>query len=226
MDPKSITEMALMGKGDSAKQAKEFLINQVKETMPDPTKLAEKMPSAADLKAQYAKMSTDLNATPEGLTKLKSQLDAQTAKEAEAAKPKAGQVGFVTEQKKQMENMFASIGGGSGGILGDLFNPKIIDAKAAEANKAKIAEQATPKISAPVVKPEPKPETKPEPKPEAESKAAEKKAEKEIGIKDLNDQLIKLNTNMMKLISHTETTANASEKTAKHSAKATGNRFA
>ena len=197
MDPKSITEMALMGKGDSAKQAKEFLMNQVKETMPDPTKLAEKMPSAADLKAQYAKMSTDLNATPEGLTKLKSQLDAQTAKEAEAAKPKAGQVGYIAEKKKDMENMFGKIGG-------DMFNPVIKDPKQAEINKAKFAEEDKKKAEEDKKKEEPKKEEKP------------KTAEHEVTIKDLNDQLIKLNSNITKLVSHGEVTADATTKAAKN----------
>jgi len=197
MDPKAITEMALMGKGDSAKQAKEFLMNQVKETMPDPTKLAEKMPSAADLKAQYAKMSTDLNATPEGLTKLKSQLDAQTAKEAEAAKPKAGQVGYIAEKKKDMENMFGKIGG-------DMFNPVIKDPKQAEINKAKFAEEDKKKAEEDKKKEEPKKEEKP------------KTAEHEVTIKDLNDQLIKLNSNITKLVSHGEVTADATTKAAKN----------
>jgi hypothetical protein len=121
----------------------------------------------------------------------------------------------VGDKKKQMEGMFANIGG-AGGILGDMFNPKIIDTKLAEANKAKLAE---------VKKEEPKPApvaAKP-----AETKPAETKpANTEIGIKDLNDQLKMLNMNMLKLIGHSETISGASEKTAKNSAKATGNRYA
>jgi hypothetical protein len=118
------------------------------------------------------------------------------------------------EIKSQMEGMFSKIGGG-GGILGDMFNPKIIDTKLAEANKAKLAE---------VKKEEPKPPT-PAAKP-VEKPAESKPANAEIGIKDLNDQLKMLNMNMLKLISHSETISGASEKTAKNSAKATGNRYA
>ena len=60
----------------------------------------------------------------------------------------------------------------------------------------------------------------------AEKPADAKPVETDIGIKDLNDQLKMLNMNMLKLISHSETTSAASEKTAKNSAKATGNRYA
>jgi hypothetical protein len=135
------------------------------------------------------------------------------AKVSQEAMPKVGQAGFATEQKKQMEGMFANLG--SGNILGDMFSPKIIDKKLAEANKAKMAD---------VKKEEPKP-APPAPKP-AEKPAEPKPVNTEIGIKDLNDQLKMLNMNMLKLISHSETTSAASEKTAKNSAKATGNRYA
>jgi len=120
----------------------------------------------------------------------------------------------VGDKKKQMEGMFANIGG-AGGILGDMFNPKIIDTKLAEANKAKLAEvkKEEPKATTPAAKP-------------AEKSAESKQTDKEIGIKDLNDQLKMLNMNMLKLISHSETISGASEKTAKNSAKATGNRYA
>lgn len=193
-------------------EAKSFMAKTLGSVIPDPAKLQEKLPSAADLKAQYTKMSTDLNASPEALTKLKAQLDSKVSQDA---MPKAGQPGFATEQKKQMEGMFANIGSG-GGILGDMFNPKIIDTKLAEANKAKLAE---------VKKEEPKPAPAPVAKP-AEKPPEAKPANTEIGIKDLNDQLKMLNMNMLKLISHSETISGASEKTAKNSAKATGNRYA
>ena len=138
----------------------------------------------------------------------------QTAKESATALVKPTSVGKPAEIKSQMEGMFASIGG-AGGILGDMFSPKIIDTKLAEANKAKLAEvkKEEPKPAAPVAKP-------------AEKPADAKPVETDIGIKDLNDQLKMLNMNMLKLISHSETTSAASEKTAKNSAKATGNRYA
>ena len=118
------------------------------------------------------------------------------------------------EIKSQMEGMFSKLGG-AGGMLGDMFNPKIIDTKLAEANKTKLAE---------VKKEEPKPAA-PAPKP-AEKPAETKPANTEIGIKDLNDQLKMLNMNMLKLIDHSETISGSSRKTAKNSAKATGNRYA
>ena len=118
------------------------------------------------------------------------------------------------EIKSQMEGMFSKLGG-AGGMLGDMFNPKIIDTKLAEANKTKLAE---------VKKEEPKPAA-PAPKP-AEKPAETKPANTEIGIKDLNDQLKMLNMNMLKLIDHSETISGSSTKTAKNSAKATGNRYA
>jgi hypothetical protein len=118
------------------------------------------------------------------------------------------------EIKSQMEGMFSKIGG-AGGILGDMFNPKIIDKQLAEANKVKLADvkKEEPKPAAPAAKP-------------AEKPAESKSTDKEIGIKDLNDQLKMLNMNMLKLIGHSETISGASEKTAKNSAKATGNRYA
>jgi hypothetical protein len=76
-----------------------------------------------------------------------------------------------------------------------------------------------------VKKEEPKPAPAPVAKP-AEKPPESKPVNTEIGIKDLNDQLKMLNMNMLKLISHSETISGASEKTAKNSAKATGNRYA
>ena len=138
----------------------------------------------------------------------------ETAKQAVSAIVKPTSSAKPEEMKSQMEGMFSKIGG-AGGMLGDMFNPKVIDSKLAEANKAKLAEvkKEEPKPAAPVAKP-------------AEKPAETKTANTEIGIKDLNDQLKMLNMNMLKLISHSETISGASEKTAKNSAKATGNRYA
>jgi hypothetical protein len=138
----------------------------------------------------------------------------ETSKEVVASFVKSTNIPKPEEMKSQMEGMFSKMGG-AGGMLGDMFNPKIIDTKLAEANKAKLSEV---KKEAP---PAPKPAAAPAPKP-AEAKVADK----EIGIKDLNEQLKMLNMNMLKLISHSETISGASEKTAKNSAKATGNRYA
>ena len=201
------------------------LAAKAKETLtPKP-----KEPGVSDLKEQYAKMSTDLSATPEGLKSLKDKI---TAAEAKANAPKPGDIGFVTEQKKQMESMFASIGGGAGGPLGDMFNPVIKNAKAAEANKAKFAAEEAKNKEKPVPKPDIKKDdatktaetSKPtDTKPKTDANLA--KGDTGVTLKDLNDQLIKLNSNIMQLVSHSETTANSSVKTAKNSAKATGTRW-
>ena len=139
---------------------------------------------------------------------------AETVKAVQEEVKIKGEAAKSVDIKSQMEGMFSKLGG-AGGILGDMFNPKIIDTSLAEANKAKLAE---------VKKEEPKPAT-PAAKP-AEKPAESKPANNEIGIKDLNDQLKMLNMNMLKLIDHSETISGASTKTAKNSAKATGNRYA
>ena len=171
------------------------------------------LPVSSKIEEAKAQMAKTLGGIIPDTSKLQEKIS-NAAKVSQEAMPKADQTGFVTEQKKQLEGMFANIGGG-GGILGDMFNPKIIDKQLAEANKTKIPE---------VKKEEPKP-APPAPKP-AEKPAEPKPVNTEIGIKDLNDQLKMLNMNMLKLISHSETTSAASEKTAKNSAKATGNRYA
>ena len=125
-----------------------------------------------------------------------------------------GQLGAVAEQKKQMENMFSNIGGGS--LMGDMFNPKIIDAKQAEINKAKFAEEDKTKK-------------------EADAKVADAKAKadayggrSEGGVKsanppehaatmnDLNDQLKTLNSMMLRVISNTADMAGHAEKITKN----------
>ena len=125
-----------------------------------------------------------------------------------------GQLGAVAEQKKQMENMFSNIGGGS--LMGDMFNPKIIDAKQAEINKAKFAEEDKTKK-------------------EADAKVADAKAKadayggrSEGGVKsanppehaatmnDLNDQLKTLNSMMLRVISNTADMASHAEKITKN----------
>jgi hypothetical protein len=125
-----------------------------------------------------------------------------------------GQLGAVAEQKKQMENMFSNIGGGS--LMGDMFNPKIIDAKQAEINKAKFAEEDKTKK-------------------EADAKVADAKAKadayggrSEGGVKsanppehaatmnDLNDQLKTLNSMMLRVISNTADMSSHAEKITKN----------
>ena len=122
----------------------------------------------------------------------------------------------------------------SGGLF-DMLNPKIINQKAADLQKAATS-QTAPKTT------------------EAAPKTAEIKAKKELSaeeqeqkrreeynnmakngtgpgtgggeatLKDLKDQLVTLNKNMLQLINHSESTADAAQKTARSTAKATGAR--
>jgi hypothetical protein len=170
---------------------------------------AEEIAAFAEKQASQAGLAETIKVAQEEIkTKVENakQVASAIVKPTASVKPE--------EMKSQMEGMFSKIGGASG-ILGDMFSPKIIDKQLAEANKAKLAE--TKKEEAKPVAPVPKPADKP---------AETKPANTEIGIKDLNDQLKMLNMNMLKLISHSETISGASEKTAKNSAKATGNRYA
>ena len=203
VDPNSPEAQAVRGKIEEAKIQMTRVLGGV---IPDPTKLVEKMPSAADLKAQYAKMSTDLNATPEGLAKLKAQLDAKVSQEAEAAKPKAGQLGYITEKKKDMENMFGNIGG-------DMFNPKIMDAKQAEINKAKFAEEDKKKADEEAKK---KTEAGAKGNEPGKQPAQPKQEEHTATMNDLNDQLKKLNTMMMTLVNNSTQMTTISDKISKN----------
>jgi len=182
----------------------------------------EKEPSAADLKAQYAKMSTDMNATPEGLAALKAKMDAKVAEES-AKKPDG--IGYATQQLDKLTGGFSKIGG-------DMFAPKIVDQKAADAQKAKIAEakaaeakktsEAVPKKS----ESDDKKETEAKKRNPAEvNEGDQKKASAsahDATLKDLNDQLVLLNKHMVELINHSEKSADANAKTAKATQKATG----
>lgn len=121
-------------------------------------------------------------------------------------------IGSVTEQKKQMEDMFTKIGGGS--LMGDMFNPKIIDTKQAEINKAKFAEEDKAKNE----------KQAREKQAEAEKQQASKQqspvpppaASQPATLNDLNEQLKILNSMMLRVISNTANTATHVEKTAKN----------
>ena len=119
------------------------------------------------------------------------------------------------------------------GDLGSMFNPKIINQKAADEQKALT--NAAPKTTdaAPKKEEETKKEADAKAKADADAKAkadADSKAKpaaataKDATLKDLNDQLIALNKHMVQLINHSESTADAAHKTAKSTAKATGAR--
>jgi hypothetical protein len=123
-----------------------------------------------------------------------------------------------------------------GGGLFDMLNPKIINQKAADLQKAATSQtarkttEAAPKTA----------EAEAEKKRRAEYDAMAKKAEDDkksaataprpsagVGdatLKDLKDQLVTLNKNMLQLINHSESTADAAHKTAKSTAKAQGAR--
>lgn len=125
-----------------------------------------------------------------------------------------------------------------GGGLFDMFNPKIINQKAADLQKAATAKTA-PKTTEAAPKAT-EAEAEAEKKRRAEYDAMAKKAEDdkksaataprpsagggEATLKDLKDQLVTLNKNMLQLINHSESTADAAHKTAKSTAKATGAR--
>lgn len=144
------------------------------------------------------------------------------------------------ELQKQFDSSQSKISKTSEGIeksansmLNDMFNPKIIDQKAADAQKAETAKGA-PKTTdaAPKKEEEQKKEAEAKAKADAEAKAKETKpatAQSAGGgdatLKDLKDQLVLLNKHMTQLISHSENTADAASKTAKNSAKTTGSRF-
>jgi len=157
---------------------------------------------------------------------------------------KPGAAGFVTEQANKLTGSFGDIIGGKGGMLGDMFNPKIVNkvsneefAKLTEKSKAEgapkpAATTSAPKTTEAAAKKE---DTKTTGKPgeSEQAKAAAKESNKETPkvktaeatLKDLNDQLIMLNRHMVELINHSATTSDASSKTAKAAAKSTGRAF-
>ena len=123
-----------------------------------------------------------------------------------------------------------------GGGLFDMMNPKIINQKAADLQKAATAKTA-PKTTDAVPKnaeadakqKEADAKAKAAAEAEAKNKPAATAPKPSAGggdatMKDLKDQLVTLNKNMLQLISHSETTADAANKTAKSTAKATGAR--
>jgi hypothetical protein len=127
-----------------------------------------------------------------------------------------------------------SVNPDAGGLF-DMMNPKIINQKAADLQKA-AASQTAPKTTeaAPNAA-----EIKAKEEADAQAKAAadaEVKKEQtatapipsagggDATLKDLKDQLVTLNKNMLQLIDHSESTADASNKTARSTAKATGAR--
>jgi hypothetical protein len=123
----------------------------------------------------------------------------------------------------------------SGGLF-DMLNPKIINQKAADLQKAATSQtapkttEAAPKTAEAEAK---KKEADAQAKATADAEAKSKQTATaprpsagggEATLKDLKDQLVTLNKNMLQLINHSESTADAAHKTAKSTAKATGAR--
>jgi hypothetical protein len=135
----------------------------------------------------------------------------------------------VLESKAEAKEKSAS-----GGLF-DMLNPTIINQKAADLQKAATS-QTAPKTTEAVPKnaeaeaKKKEDEAKAKAKAEADAKQTAAPAPKpaagggDATMKDLKDQLVTLNKNMLQLISHSEATADAAHKTAKSTAKATGAR--
>ena len=157
-------------------------------------------------------------------------LDSKKSEVAEVAKLTAeissGGVRTAEGLKSTAKVKEKSVGGGGG--LFDMMNPKIINQKAADLEKAETAKTA-PKTSDVAPK---NAEEEAKKKQEAEKAKADADAKakpatataKDATLKDLNDQLIALNKHMVQLINHSESTADAAHKTAKSTAKAQGAR--
>jgi len=123
----------------------------------------------------------------------------------------------------------------AGGLF-DMLNPKIINQKAADLQKAAASQtapkttEAAPKTAdAEAKKKEADAQAKAAADAEARNKQTATAPKSSAGggdatLKDLKDQLVTLNKNMLQLINHSESTADAANKTAKSTAKATGAR--
>ena len=123
----------------------------------------------------------------------------------------------------------------TGGLF-DMLNPKIINQKAADLQKA-AASQTAPKTTEAAPKTADAEAKKKEADAQAKAAAdAEARNQQtatapkpsagggDATLKDLKDQLVTLNKNMLQLINHSESTADAANKTAKSTAKAHGAR--
>jgi hypothetical protein len=123
----------------------------------------------------------------------------------------------------------------SGGLF-DMLNPKIINQKAADLQKAATSQTAPKTTEAAPKTAEAEAKNKEEAakaKAAADAEAKNKPAATtprpsagggEATLKDLKDQLVTLNKNMLQLINHSESTAEAAHKTAQSTRKAQGAR--
>ena len=178
-----------------------------------------------------AKLVDSKKAEVAEVAKLTAEISSGGVRTAEGLKTMAAMGVDGIKLQKQVEESTAkvkekSVGGGGG--LFDMMNPKIINQKAADLEKAETAKTA-PKTSDVAPK---NAEEEAKKKQEAEKAKADADAKakpatataKDATLKDLNDQLIALNKHMVQLINHSESTADAAHKTAKSTAKAQGAR--
>ena len=181
----------------------------------------------------------EVGVSKDALAKLTAEISSGGVRTAEGLKTMAAMGVDGIKLQKQVEESTAkvkekSVGGGGG--LFDMMNPKIINQKAADLEKAETAKTApkTSDVAPKNAEEEAKKKQEAEKaKADADAKAkadADAKAKpatataKDATLKDLNDQLIALNKHMVQLINHSESTADAAHKTAKSTAKAQGAR--
>jgi hypothetical protein len=190
--------LELATSGPAAELSKRMKADQEKITS---AATAIKLPSLEEMKAQFAKMSTSMDADPAKLKELKGQIDSKT------------------------QSMFPDFGG-FGGKDGDKGIPSFLANLNSQISKAEIKKpeekKTTPGTTAQAVKKE-------EPKkPETPAKQEEKTTGKveQVSLKDLHTSLEHLNKSMAKLITYSEQTATAAQAQIKATKSLSGNKFA
>jgi hypothetical protein len=156
-------------------------------------------------------------------TKIDEVVSVSKNKAVESKKDETTKISEVAKSSSSPANMLAS-----------MFSPTIINQKAAEAQKALTnsapkTTDAAPKNTEEAKKKEAEDKAKAAEDAKNKEKAAAtpgtvKASAGDATMKDLKDQLVTLNKNMLQLINHSEATADAAHKTAKSTAKATGAR--
>ena len=153
------------------------------------------------LKAEYAKMSKDIEADPKKLQELKGKIDSSEAKEKEQSKPKKGIADMFGD-------MFAEI------KLPDVQKitstatrinpPEDVAKKTEEDKKAKAAEAKAAEVKKPAEAP---------------------KATGEVTLKEVHASLEHLNKSMAQMLTYTQQTATASQQQVKATKNLSGNKF-
>jgi hypothetical protein len=190
--------LELATSGPAAELSKRMKADQEKITS---AATAIKPPSLEEMKAQFAKMSTSMDADPAKLKELKGQIDSKT------------------------QSMLPDFGG-FGGKDGDKGIPSFLANLNSQISKAEIKKPEEKKTTAgttaqAVKKEEPK-------KPETPAKQEEKTTGKveQVSLKDLHTSLEHLNKSMAKLITYSEQTATAAQAQIKATKSLSGNKFA